>query len=88
MSQEAQERRERSEALGRAIQEYMDGQGFEGMLGDWLVFGATVSVDEEGDADAQYFIGFSGGTMLQHHALGLLAKAEDVLLNGDDSDDD
>lgn len=73
------ERRPLSEKLGKGIEEYLEGQGFRGVLGDWLLVGCTVRIDEEGDADAEYFVGMSGGSMLQHHALGLLAKAEDVL---------
>lgn len=85
---EAQERRDRAEGLGSALQEYMQGQGFrEGMLGDWIVVAANVFVDEEGDPDAEYFVALSGGSMLQHHALGLLAKAQSVLESGGQDDD-
>lgn len=83
-----EERKERSAQLGAALEAYLDGQGFDGMLGDWMVVGAVVRVDEDNDPDATYFVGFSGGSMLQHTALGLLAKGEDVLVNGGPDDDD
>lgn len=82
-----EERKARSANLNTAIEAYLEGQGFEGMLGDWMVVGAVVRVDEDNDPDATYFIGFSGGSMLQHTALGLLAKGEDVLLSGDCEED-
>lgn len=76
---ESEERKGRSAKLGVAIEEYLEGQGFEGILGDWLLIGAVVRVDDEGDADATYFTAMTGGSMLQHVTLGLLAKAEDAL---------
>lgn len=82
-----QERKERSAKLQAAIEEYLDGQGFEGVLGDWMVVGAVVRVDEEGDPDASYFVGFAGGSMLQHTALGLLSKTEDILVGGTEDDE-
>jgi len=84
MASEAVQRRERAAKLGAAIEEYLNGIEHEaGMLGDWLLVGSVVRVDEEGDPDAQYFVALSGGSMLQHHALGLLTKAEDVLQGGE-----
>lgn len=77
-----QERKERSRKLAEAFETYLEGQGFDGLLGDWLVIGTVVRVDNEGDPDATYFVGFTDGTMLQHVALGLLRKAEDILLSG------
>jgi hypothetical protein len=83
---ESEARKDRAAKLGAAIEEYLEGQGFEGMLGDWLIVGAVVRVDEEGDPDATYFTAMNGGSMLQHHALGLLTKAEDVLVNPEEGD--
>lgn len=79
-----EERREKSNTLAVAINAYLEGQGFVGVLGDWILLGSVVRVDEEGDPDCQYFIAFAGGGMLQHHALGLLAKADDLLTDGND----
>lgn len=77
------ERRAKSDALHKAIEEYLDGQGFEGLLSDWLLIGSVVKIDDDGDPNCTYFVAFSGGSMLQHHALGLLAKGEDVLTGED-----
>ena len=77
-----EERRNRAAALGEAIEKWSEGMGFEGMLGDWIIVGAMVRVDESGDPNADYFIGFSGGTMLQHVALGLMAKGDEMLSDG------
>jgi hypothetical protein len=85
---DTQDRRERSAKLHAALEEYLEGQGFEGMLGDWLVVGAVVRIDEDGDPDATYFTAMTGGSMLQHIALGLLAKAEDALVSPDEESDD
>lgn len=81
---DAEDRKARAAKLHTAIEEYLEGQGFEGMLGDWLVIGAVVRVDDEGDPDATYFAAMTGGSMLQHTVLGLLAKAEDALVSGDE----
>lgn len=85
---EAEERKERAAKLGAAIEAYLEGQGFEGMLGDWMVIGAVVRIDEDSEPDADYFVALSGGSMLQHHALGLLAKAEDALVSPGEEDGD
>lgn len=82
-----EERKARAAALGEAIEKYMEGQDFHGILGDWLLVGSAVRVDEAGEPDAQYFVALSGGSMLQHHALGLVAKVEDVLDGGCEHDD-
>lgn len=78
----AEERKARSEKLAAAIEEYLEGQEFTGMLGDWLIIGNVVRVDEDGDPNGDYFLGFSGGSMLQHHAYGLVAKCEEMLKDG------
>lgn len=86
MPSETEERKARAAKLHAAIEEYLEGQGFEGILGDWLVVGAVVRVDDEGDPDATYFTAMTGGSMLQHTALGLLAKAEDALVSPDEEE--
>lgn len=83
MSDEPDMRR-RSEVLATAIENYLDGLGFEGVLGDWMVVGSVVRVEANGEPDAAYFTALRGGSMLQHHALGLLAKAEDALIAGEE----
>ena len=80
---DAEERRERTAKLNVAIEEYLDGQGFTGMVGDWLLIGAVVRIDEDQDPNCQYFVALSGGSMLQHTALGLLRKADHVLTGED-----
>ena len=77
-----EERKERSAKLHAALEEYLDGQGFEGMLGDWIVVGSVVRVDLDGDPNCEYFIGFAGGSMLQHPAIGLLTKGMEMLAEG------
>lgn len=79
---EAEERKLRSARLQVALQQYMEELGETDMLGDWMVIACTVSVDEEGDPRAGYHLLFSGGSMLDHHALGLLSKAEEMLADG------
>jgi len=82
-----QDRRDRAAALGEAIEKWSAGMGFEGILGDWIVVGAMVRVDDDGDPNADYFIGFSGGTMLQHVALGLMSKGDEMLSDGTATED-
>lgn len=78
---EAERRRAKADVLAQAIQAYMAGEGLsEGMLGDWVVIGTNVYVDEYGDPDAEYFVAMTNGTMLQHTALGLIKRGEMVLL--------
>jgi hypothetical protein len=69
-----------------AVEEYLAAQGFraESMLGDWLLIGANVFVDAEGDPDCEYFTIVSGGSMLQHQALGLIAKAREQVVAPDE----
>ena len=86
MSDSDEQRRARAAKLHAAIEVHLDGLDFNGILGDWLLIGAVVRVDESGEPDAQYFTAMSGGSMLQHHALGLLAKAGDVLVSPDEVD--
>ena len=81
-AEEARIRRERSEIIQKALHEFMAAQGYGGMLGDWILVASTVHVDEDGDPNSDYFMAFSGGSMLDHHALGLLSKAEDLLTDG------
>lgn len=78
MPSESEVRRGRCERLGKAIEAYCQEMGFEHLLGDWIVIGSLVRVDEDGDPNCEYFIAMSGGSMLQHHALGLLAKADEM----------
>lgn len=80
-SEEAEKRRARADKLQEAIQEYMEGQGFrpDGTLGEWMVIGCNVYIDQDGDPNAEYFYILGGGSMLQHHALGLLDKANKML---------
>lgn len=89
MSSEVEQRRASSARLAAALEAYLDEQpeGRTGMLGDWVVIGSEVRVDGEGDPDCQYFVAMAGGSMLQHHVLGLLQKAEDVLVSGNSDDD-
>jgi hypothetical protein len=82
-----QERRERAAKLHMALQEYLDAIGETEMLGDWLAIAATVSVDRDGDPTARYHMFFSNGSMLDHHALGLVAKAEEMLMDGSTRED-
>lgn len=81
MASDATERRVRAAKVQSAVQEYMDDYGFEGIAGDWLLIGTSLTVDAEGDPDCEYFVAMKDGTLLQHVALGLLAKGEDVLSN-------
>jgi hypothetical protein len=74
--------RQAVQATHEVLEQFVMDQGFEGMLGDWIVFGSVVKVDEDGDPDAQYFVAMTGGSLLQHVALGLVEKGKDVLLNG------
>jgi hypothetical protein len=71
------DRRAKSAELSAAIENHL--QSGE-MLGDWMVIACTVGVDDDGDAIARYHLAFSNGSMLDHHALGLLSKAEDLLV--------
>jgi hypothetical protein len=84
----SEEVRARTAKLHAAIEEYCATLDMQegGMVGDWVVVGAWVYVDEEGDPDAQYFVALAGGSMLQHQVLGLVQKAPDVLRSGDDED--
>lgn len=84
MTPETEDRKARATKLGEAIEVYLEGQEFEGMLGDWMLIGSVVHVDDDGDPDAEYFVALSGGSMLQHIVLGLIAKAEDVLAVGEE----
>lgn len=79
---EATERQLRSARLSEAIQQYLTDIGETDMLGDWVTVVSTVSVDSEGEPCARYHMFFSGGSMLDHHALGLMAKAEEMLADG------
>lgn len=76
---EPEERRARSRQLHEALEQYLDGQGFSGMLGDWVLVGSVVRVDPDGDPDCEYFVAMAGGSMLQHVAIGLLGKGVQVL---------
>lgn len=78
----AQHRREQAARLAATIEQYMTEEGLTGMLGDWALIGSSVSVDDEGDPDAQYFIAMSNGTMLQHHLRGLFGKAVEMMNEG------
>lgn len=79
------EQRAAQEALAAAIERCIavnqmpDGD----MVGDWMVIGTSVGIDEEQDPRAAYYLLFSRGSMLEHVALGLLSKAEDLLVNGE-----
>lgn len=57
--------------------------GYEGVLGDWVVVASAVRVDSDGDPNCEYFMAMSGGSMLQHHLLGLLAKADQMVAGED-----
>lgn len=85
MAESASERRASSEKVQQAIEEYMSTIDFgaQGVIGDWMVIGTLVYVDESQDEDAQYFMAFRGGSMLQHHVLGLLEQARNMLNDGD-----
>jgi len=77
-----EDRRSKSAQLSRAIEDHLAAAGETDMLGDWIVIASTVTVDRQGDPVARYHMAFSGGSMLDHHALGLLAKADELLSDG------
>lgn len=77
---DAEARRKESDLLGQAINQYIKP---EGVLGDWMVIACSTQVDDEGEPMAQYHIGFSGGSMLDHHALGLLDRGRWMLEDGE-----
>lgn len=90
---EAEDRKARSARVQQSLEQYLADIGETEMLGDWVVIACTVSVDSDGDPRARYLMLFSGGSMLDHHALGLLGKAEEMLTDGsvregDDDDDE
>lgn len=89
---EAEQRKARSARLQQSLEKYLEDIGETDMLGDWMVIACTVSVDRDGDPRSRYLMMFSGGSMLDHHALGLLSKAEEMLADGSvreaDDDDD
>lgn len=87
MSSDAEERRERAAKIHKAIEEYMADYHIDGIAGDWVLIGAAMTVDDEGDPDCQYFIAMKDGTLLQHVALGLLLKAKEVLADQVEGDD-
>ena len=85
---DAEERRARSDRIGEAIAANIEHMELRGMLGDWMIVGSSIFVDEDGDPNAQYFVVFSGGSMLQHTALGLLRKGQNVLESGTDDEEE
>jgi hypothetical protein len=76
-------RRARAAKVAAAIEAYMGEMGYDGVLGDWVVIGSAVRVDPDGDPNCEYFMAMSGGSMLQHHLLGLLAKADEIVAGND-----
>lgn len=81
---EVERRRESADKIQVAIDQFVAENEFDGILGDWMVIGSVLTVDEDGDPNGQYFVALRGGTMMEHTALGLIQKAKDVL---DDRDD-
>lgn len=79
MDNSPEARRLRSGKLAQAIEEYCADMELPDMLGDWLLIGTRVRIDADGDPNCEYFVALSGGTMLQHHALGLSAKLQEML---------
>lgn len=55
-------------------------------LGDWLLVLSAPYLNEDGEIVSGYTIAFSGGNLLDHHALGLLRKGEQLLESGDEVD--
>jgi hypothetical protein len=52
----------------------MEGDGDIGLLGEWIAVVTMVSVDEDGEPRAEYYLAMRNGTMLPHTALGLLHR--------------
>lgn len=84
MASESEARRVASDKLGQAITEHIDPSG---MLGDWVVVACSVEVDAEGDPVCQYHMAFSGGSMLDHIAIGLVNKGRELLSGGEMRED-
>jgi hypothetical protein len=85
MEPEAERRQAASAKLQVAIEEYLSAYPEidpGAQLGDWLLVTAAVRVNDDLEADADYYLAFRGGSMLAHVAVGLLDIARDLLLNG------
>lgn len=73
------------QAMVEAIEAHLRDTGMEGQeqLGDVLVVAVAVEIDADLHPTARYLTVFKEETMLPHVVRGLLAKAEDVLIDSE-----
>jgi hypothetical protein len=83
-----EEQREWTRKMDALIQEGLTllGQDPNSQLGDWLTVISAPYLNEEGHLTSGYSIAFSGN-LLEHNALGLLAKGEGLLMRDEDDDE-
>ena len=87
MASEAQQ--EFTRRMDALLQEGLPLFGMEqnSQLGDWVCVVSAPYLNDEGDLTSGYAISFSGN-LLQHNAMGLLAKGNELLVDGEDYEDD
>jgi hypothetical protein len=85
---QSDEQRGFTEELDALISRYLGSFGFHEsnvQVGDWVLIISAPSLDSIGNVRSGYSVAFSG-QMLEHHALGLLTKAEEIVMGRDEDD--
>jgi hypothetical protein len=84
------EQKAANERVQTAIKEYLQLLGLpaDEVMGDWMAIVSSVGWDEEGDPKNAYYLIFANGALQEHVGLGLLAKAQDLMINGYRAEDD